>query len=92
MLLNTKKRELTEEENQFKIALSMAGIGGEDKTIVWANKIWKGVQEKGEDFSLRDAVAIEIEVKSLYPDFPSVAKEKETEKEAVTDEQVKSSI
>lgn len=93
MLLKTKKRELTEEENNFKIALSMAGISGEDKTLVQAFKLSKAVTEKGGSFSLKDAVQIEAEVKALYPEFPEVIeKETKKEEETLTDETVKTGL
>lgn len=94
MLLKLKKRELTEEENNFRIALNITGIGAEDKVLVQCLKIFREVSIKGDQFNLRDAAAIEAEVKSLYPEFPEVAKEetKKEEEEKVTDEQVKTGL
>lgn len=88
MLLRNKKRELSEEENNLRIALNIGNIGAEDKTVVHVLKIFKVVSEKGGDFNLRDAAAIEAQVKILYPEFPEIAKEETKEKEEKKEEEV----
>jgi len=96
MLLKVKKRELTEEEQNFKNALLLGGISTEDETLVQALRTFKAISEKGGDFNLRDAAKIEAEMKELYPEFPrgveEERKEKDEKPQEVTDEDVKSSL
>lgn len=78
--MSKQKRKLTSKENLFKMSLRLGGIHAPDSTLVHTLKIWEKTKEKGDEFSMKDSIEIELEMEDLYPpDGVDAETQKETE-------------